>query len=97
MIAEISFDLVMEGPMEFVEGTFRLPESDWQVFIFSRADVSGPVINRAGRWASGVTGVTVDFPTADTLNKDVVLKILSAALNVAEWKEVHGPDSMQLR
>ena len=36
MRAQISFDLVMEDSMSFVEGTYRLPGRDWQVFIFGR-------------------------------------------------------------
>ena len=29
MRAEISYDLVMDDDMEFVEGTYRLPGGDW--------------------------------------------------------------------
>jgi hypothetical protein len=31
MQAEISYDLVMDYEMAFVEGTYRLPARDWQV------------------------------------------------------------------
>lgn len=33
--AEISYDLVMDDDMSFVEGTYRLPGGDWQVVIVS--------------------------------------------------------------
>ena len=34
MKAEITFDLVMDDDMPFVEGCYRLPDGPWQVFIF---------------------------------------------------------------
>lgn len=98
MRVEISFDLVMEEEMAFVEGTYRLPGEDWQVFIFGPdSRVREPVVRTGGRWASGVTGVFVAWPAGMTLNKAVVLRMLSEALGVAEWVEVSGPDSMELR
>lgn len=54
--AEISYDLVMEEDMSFVEGTYRRPDFDWQVFIFSRNDVSSPKISST-TWQSGTTGI----------------------------------------
>lgn len=98
MRAQISFDLIMEDNMSFVEGTYRLPERDWQVLIFGRdSRVSQPVVRTDGRWESGVTGIHVKWPPAAPLNKGVVLRLLSEQLGVTEWEEVHGPDSMQLR
>jgi hypothetical protein len=98
MRAEISFDLVMEDDMDFVEGTYRLPGHDWQVLVFSRRPpVEKLEINTKGHWASGVTGVSVRFPKAQMLNKAAVMRVLSDVLGVTEWQEVHGPDSMQLR
>jgi len=44
MHAEISYDLVMDSDMEFVEGTYRLPGEDWQVVIVSRHDVKEPAL-----------------------------------------------------
>jgi hypothetical protein len=96
MRAEISYDLVMDEDMEFVEGTYRLPEADWQVFIFSRRDVIEPQVNPT-RWESGITGVFVRFPRQEQLNQAVVERVLSEALGVGEWVTLHGPDSMQLR
>ena len=98
MRAEISFDLVMEEEMAFVEGTYRLSAGDWQVFIFGPdSRVSQPVVKTGGRWESGATGVFVAWPVGMTLNKGVVLRVLSEALSETEWVEVAGPDSMALR
>ena len=33
---EISYDLVMEDDMAFVEGSYRIGGCDWQVFIISK-------------------------------------------------------------
>ena len=97
MHAEISYDLVMTDDMSFVEGTYRLPSRDWQVFIFGPDDsVEHPQIVTA-KWPSGVTGVFVQWPPAKRLNKDAVLAVLSAQLGVHDWSEVRGPDSIQLR
>jgi hypothetical protein len=99
MQAEISYDLVMQDDMPFVEGTYRLPGGTWQVFIFSRH--FGPPVEKPqlkfGAWESGVTGVFVHFPQSGRLNKAVVEQVLSEASGVEKWTEVRGPDSMQLR
>jgi hypothetical protein len=98
MRAQISFDLVMEDSMSFVEGTYRLPEREWQVFIFGPDDrVTQPVARTDEDWESGVTGVYVKWPRGAPLNKDIVLRLLSEQLGVTEWEEVRGPDSMMLR
>jgi hypothetical protein len=96
MLADISYDLVMEADMEFAEGTFLLPGSEWQVFVFARGDVAKPGI-KSGRWESGATGIFVEFPRESRLNQVVVEQVLSAALGVGEFRVVQGPDSMQLR
>lgn len=98
MRAQISFDLVMEDHMSFVEGTYRLSERGWQVFIFGPdSRVTKPVVRTEGHWESGVTGVHVAWPPTAQLNKDVVLRLLFEYLGVTEWEEVRGPDSIQLR
>jgi len=97
MTAEISFDLIMEDDMSFVEGTYRLPGRDWQVVIFSSDQIPEPVIKMHAQWKSGVTGIHVRFPRGKKLNKTVVLRIMSDCLGVTEWVETRGPDSMQLR
>jgi hypothetical protein len=96
MRAEISYDLVMDDDMPFVEGTYRLAGGDWQVVIVSRYDgAESQVVPQ--RWDSGVSGVVVWFPRAGRLNRESVERVLSAALGVSEWVQVRGPDSMQLR
>lgn len=39
MTGDISYDLVMGDDMGFVEGTFRLPGSPWQVIIVRKGTV----------------------------------------------------------
>jgi hypothetical protein len=96
--AEISFDLVMDEDMSFVEGTYRLPNGNWQVFIFSRfRDIASPVVSFPAKWESGITGVHVAYPCTGKLDKAEVFRVLSGTLGVTEWQETRGPDSMELR
>lgn len=98
MRGEISYDLVMDDDMEFVEGTYRLPGAGWQVVIVLRSDRNLPepqVMSK--RWESGVSGVVVRLPRDERINTTTVERILSQALGVSEWVRVRGPDSMQLR
>ncbi len=88
MRAEISYDLVMEEEMSFVEGTFRLPAGEWQVFIFSRRNASDRPIWWRDCWESGVTGVVVTFPNEQVLNKKAVEVVLTDATGATEWVEV---------
>jgi hypothetical protein len=98
MRAEISYDLVMDDDMEFVEGTYRLPGGDWQVGIVSAFDRDVPAPRVVPqRWDSGVSGVVVRLPRAERINAATVERVLSEALGVSEWVRVRGPDSMQLR
>jgi hypothetical protein len=96
MRAQISYDLVMEDNMAFVEGTYRLGAGGWQVFIFSKRAVEGPVWT-ACTWDSGVAGVVFRVPRSMTPNMASVEALMSEALGVAEWERVRGPDSMNLR
>ncbi|MCS3452018.1 MULTISPECIES: hypothetical protein [Bradyrhizobium] len=95
---EISFDLVMEEDMPFVEGCYRLSDGNWHVFMVrhSRGGTEQVGIYRDLAWKSGVTGVNV-IVRDEKINKSTVLRLLSDALEVTEWLEVQGPDSMQLR
>jgi len=98
MRAEISYDLVMDDDMPFVEGTYRQPGGAWQVFIVSASerDVPAPqVVPR--RWESRVTGVFIRLPRSERINAATVERVLSETLGVSEWVRVRGPDSMQLR
>lgn len=94
--AEISYDLVMDEDMEFVEGSYRLPGGDWQVVIVSRYDEAEPQVVPQ-KWESGVSGVIIRFPRSARLNRAAVERVLSVSLSVWEWVVVRGPDSMQLR
>ncbi len=98
MRAEISYDLVMDDDMSFVEGTFRLPGGDWQVVIVSafERDVPEPQVV-SQRWDSGVSGVFVRIPRSKRINVSTVEQVLSEAFGVSEWVRVRGPDSMNLR
>lgn len=94
--AEISYDLVMKDEMEFVEGAFRLPDSQWQVFVTLRREISDPQLEPA-TWQSGVSGVNLLCPHSMTLNANVVQSALGRQLGVDVWIIVRGPDSMALR
>lgn len=98
MHAEISYDLVLEEDMEFLEGTYRLPGQDWQVFIVSAShrDVPyGQIVPQ--RWQSGMTGVLLHIPQPEKINAESVERLLSEAFHISDWIRVRGPDSMQLR
>src|SRR4051812_1321176 len=97
MRAEISFDLVMESAMAFVEGTYRLLGGDWQVFIFTPdASVSEPRVTDR-RWSGGATGVSVLWPGSWVLDEAAVLRTLGFHLGVTAWVHARGPDSMAAR
>jgi len=99
MRAEVTFDLVMGEDMGFVEGCYRLPGNDWEVFVIahSRNGSSQPGVWTDLVWKSGVRGLNAVVPASEPLNKAVVLNILSQALGVSDWNEVRGPDSIVLR
>jgi hypothetical protein len=95
---EITFDLVMHDDMYFVEGCYRLEDGVWHVFTYGRSGGHFEVgVKKDVVWDSGVTGVHVVMADDAKLNREIVLATLSEALGVTEWKEVRGPDSMQLR
>ena len=96
MRGDISYDLVMQDDMEFVEGSYRMHGEDWKVFIIRKVAIEIVEI-KSSQWSSGVSGLVIRLPRAVQLNKMVVEEILSKWLGVDEWNEVHGPDSMQLR
>ena len=96
---EISFDVVMEEDMPFVEGCYRLCDGEWHVFMVrhSRGGVECVGIYKDLVWKSGVTGLNVIVRDDERINKGTVLGLLSDAMGATEWLEVQGPDSMQLR
>lgn len=96
MTGEISYDLVMDTDNSFVEGSYRVGDGAWQVFIVSKRDVTDTVI-KPSTWDSGVTGIVIKLPRGTCLDKALVERLLSDCLDVAQWVEVRGPDSMSLR
>jgi hypothetical protein len=99
---EISYDLVMEDDMDFVEGTCRVPEAAgaaataWQVFVFTKSDVSSSQVVRS-RFPSGTSGLLVRVPASTRLDCRMIEEALSDFLGVVRWRRVTGPDSMSLR
>ncbi len=96
LLGEISYDLVMEEDMSFIEGTFRVDGGDWQVIIANKEPIP-EITCTPTEWESGVCGVVVRVPEQIVLNANVVERILSEWFHVDMWKQVRGPDSMALR
>jgi hypothetical protein len=98
MRAEISYDLVLDEDMGFLEGTYRLPGGDWQVVIVPppHKTVAGSSVEPA-EWHSGVTGMIVRLAHGERVNAFAVERALGAALGVSVWVRVRGPDSIVLR
>ena len=97
---EFSFDLIMNDDMPFVEGTYRLPGRFWEVMIFKKRDMPA-LQHRPNRppdeWRSGITGIIIDVPRHDKLDRQYVRNALVIAFGCCDWVEVSGPDSMILR
>ena len=83
-VAEISYDLVMEEDMAFVEGSYRLPGEDWQVVIVSRYDGAEPQVVPQ-KWASGASGVVVWFPRSARSDSTRYLLCGGASQRVPSW------------
>jgi hypothetical protein len=97
MTAELSFDCIYGDDQDHMEGCFRLPGRDWQVFYFTRRwDDKAEIIPNAV-WRSGITGVNVQHPKDQPLNQAAVIAVLSRALGVETWSIVLGPDSLTLK
>jgi hypothetical protein len=76
----------------------RLEDGVWHVFTCFKSGGHHEVGVRTNvSWASGVTGVNIIVADDAKLNREIVLATLSEALGIMEWKEMRGPDSMQLR
>lgn len=93
---EISYDLIMEDDMDFAEGTYRVGNGTWKVFIFRKDPIERPEFT-LGHWPSGVTGIFVRVPVSARLSKQTIEQWMTDYLGVTQWCEVRGPDSMQLR
>jgi hypothetical protein len=96
MRGDISYDLVMDDDMSFVEGTFRFGDDDWQVVIVSKKPVPEPTITPSA-WSSGVKGIVIYVPKATVLNRQLVEGLMSREFGVDRWNEVRGPDSLKIR
>ena len=96
MIGRISYDLIMEDDMSFVEGCYRLPYRDWEVFIISKND-RGEFGYKFTQWNSGVTGVFIQVPREIRIDAKRTEQMLSKILHVDRWVVVRGPDSIVLR
>lgn len=101
MQGEISFDLIMEDDMGFIEGVFRVNQGNWQVLIVSKLPLKNrDVLNveiRSTEWPNGIAGLDIVVPQSFNLNKQSIKEVMSGWLGVKVWDEVVGPDSMQLR
>jgi hypothetical protein len=98
-VGEISYDLIMNDDMSFIEGCYRLPGGVWEVIIiskWSKWDVTAPT-HKLTSWESGVTGVYIQVPHAMRLNAQVTESLLTSIFNVQHWVTVRGPDSIVLR
>ena len=93
---EISYDLVMEDDMAFVEGSYRIGGCDWRVVIISKRRIGEPSW-KGCTWDSGVPGIVVQVPKGIILNAESAERLLSDILGIGAWTRVRGPDSMQLR
>ena len=88
----------MSGDMPFAEGCYRLEGHDWQVVTAIKARGAHPIgISVGVTWPSGVTGMSIVLPDHCALNASGLLNTMSDHLGVTLWREVRGPDSMQLR
>lgn len=93
--AYISYDLVMESTMSFVEGAYGLHGHEWQAFTFVPSDVETFTVEWV-EW-DNCSGICIRIPRGTVLDKSIVEEVLSRTLGVDEWNEVSGPDSMALR
>ena len=93
---EISYDLVMEDDMAFVEGSYRIGGCDWQVVIISKRPIDEPSWKSA-TWDSRAWGIVVQVPEGMIPNAESAERLLSDILGFGAWTRVRGPDSMQLR
>jgi hypothetical protein len=94
--AEISFDVVTEPDMAFIEGSYRRPGRFWQVAILAKDDVPN-LQYRPSTWESGMTGVVFRAPRSVKLNREYAFWAMTRAFGHRDWVEVNGPDSMVLR
>lgn len=94
---EISYDTVVEGEESgTLEGSYRLPDRPWQVFLFEHGDV--PEIQHSfGIWRSGITGIEFVVPRSTPINCDCITRAMSEIFGTDAWAVVRGPDSIYLK
>jgi hypothetical protein len=97
LTAQISFDLIMDDDMSFIEGSYQLPGYPWQVFIFHKEDDIHKPTSQFGGWRSGVTGLHIKVPRDTRLNAGMAIELLTEILDWTTWITVPGPDSLVLR
>ncbi|PHX64521.1 MAG: hypothetical protein CK551_00435 [Planctomycetaceae bacterium] len=70
MTGEISYDIAMDADNSFVEGSYRVGDGAWQVFIVSKRDVTEAIIKPStwGQWRHGCRHQTAswDMPRQGT-------------------------------
>jgi hypothetical protein len=97
LTALISFDLIMDDDMFFIEGTYQLPGYPWQVFIIHKEDDIHEPTLQFGGWRSGVTGFHIKVPRDTRLNAGMAIELLTEILDWTAWTTVRGSDSVVLR
>src|SRR5574341_1830792 len=97
MIGRITYDLIMEDDMSFIEGCYRLPFKEWEVFTITKYDDIGIIEVEHTSWDNGVTGVHIRIPRGIRINAERTEMIMSKVFGVERWVVVRGSDSMQLR
>jgi hypothetical protein len=96
---EVSYDLVMDPPPSFVDGSFRPVGRPWGVFNVVKARSRKGVFIRHYEWSNGIAGVRIEVPLTASLTRELAEALLGEALGIQSraWTEVRGPDSMVLR
>jgi hypothetical protein len=100
---EITFDTVLpEEGAQHVEGCYRLDGEDWKVYYLTNWHngslwAGAPLIRNKAVFQSGISGVCGVVPDGTVLNKKTVMGILALAVDIDEWCEVSGPNSLILK
>ncbi|MEZ6142468.1 MAG: hypothetical protein R3B84_18065 [Zavarzinella sp.] len=99
---EISFDLVMEDEHQYMEGSYRLPGTLWNVVIFKKSEVDElayefTIWEPATIWERAASGVVIRFPLKAKMGLEEILSAMTKVFQFKNWTVVNGPDSMLLR
>ena len=94
---EISFDTKLgDGDSCTIEGSFRVPGSFWNVFVFIKGEF-GELRHEIGPWRSGIHGAEFSVPRSVILDREYVIGAMSEVFGTRDWAEVRGPDSLALK